>query len=175
MNFFKKNYIFALKPWQFHYLFCSFGPTRSKHLNNPTKSHKKSIKIPKMGRPESNTTTIPETSHENLMKILKMSRPESNTTKIPYIKIYKNPKKTHENPKTWGKVARAQICFFPLNRAYINRILHFLSSITFSKNFKLTIKNINYLLNRRPYIPTQHTVPQAHYFFQAQHHCNIFR
>ena len=128
-----------------------------------------------MGRPESNTTTIPETSHENLMKILKMSRPESNTTKIPYIKIYKNPKKSHENPKTWGKVARAQICFFPLNRAYINRILHFLSSITFSKNFKLTIKNINYLLNRRPYIPTQHTVPQAHYFFQAQHHCNIFR
>ena len=118
-----------------------------------------------MGRPESNTTTIPETSHENLMKILKMSRPESNTTKIPYIKIYKNPKKTHENPKTWGKVARAQICFFPLNRAYINRILHFLSSITFSKNFKLTIKNINYLLNRRPYIPTHHdTMPQTHYF-----------
>ena len=83
-----------------------------------------------------------------------MRRPKSNTTKIQQ-KLTQTPqKKEGKVVFHWAVLAQTEFCLF--------------STITFSKNFRLTIEDMNCLLNRRPHIPTHHhTVPRKPTIFPS--------
>ena len=81
-----------------------------------------------------------------------MRRPKSNTTKIQQ-KLTQTPqKKEGKVVFHWAVLAQTEFCLF--------------STITFSKNFRLTIEDMNCLLNRRlaHSYTSSHCVTKAHHF-----------